>query len=228
MPEPVVQWLGIDPRNGRAEQGRNQNHSHEEKWNSLHRLARARENGEQRDHDKLMGQVDLVAALAEFAQRRKDTWGSPVRLSGSSDEHARANRKHGHVQPNATQMPLVRGNRETQDENDHGRSGACAYDEKRTRKPEAFQGESSKAAERNGVHPTEIGVFPPDGIRIEGAGACKGAEDDEHQKRHQQIPIATEEPAREREEKVEHFFDRERPENVPSCRAGSFCGLRAS
>src|SRR5262249_49472468 len=76
--------------------------------------------------------------------------------------------------------------------------------------------EGGEAAEGDGVHAAEVGVVLPDGIAAGEQSAGEWAGGHEGEEERDEEFSAAEEFREERKEQVEHFFDGERPENVPS------------
>ena len=66
--EDAVEWLGVEAGDQLSEDGCEQDNAEEERGDGVHRLARHEEEAEERDDEEDVGEVDFVAALAQFAE----------------------------------------------------------------------------------------------------------------------------------------------------------------
>ena len=79
----------------------------------------------------------------------------------------------------------------------------------------AREEESGEAAEGDGVHSPEIGVFLPGFVAVGPGGASERTEDHESEQQDDEELSAAEEAREDGEEEIEHFLDGERPQNIP-------------
>src|SRR5579862_690534 len=72
-----------------------------------------------------------------------------------------------------------------------------------------------EAAESDGVHSSQIGIFTPDFAPMREHRPGKGSEQNEGAQNRDEEFRTPEKARHQREEEIEHFFDRKRPQNIP-------------
>ena len=113
----AIQRVGVRAGNEFSKQSREDDDGHEEKWNRGERPSCEEENMEQREDDKHVGEIDLIASLAKQQERTENARASPAALRCGSDEHAGTDSEKGHVQPTTLKGEVCGLSRKTQNEN---------------------------------------------------------------------------------------------------------------
>jgi len=174
-----------------------------------------KENPEESEDDEHVGEVHLVAALTELKERTQNTRGSPVCLRGGCDEQACSDGEKGHIETNSLQAELCGLSREAQDEDQQERT-------EEGQRPKGLAGDfksrdhqSREAAEGDGIHAAEIGVFPPDFVAVGEYGSGERPDRDETREQQEQELPPSKQSTNHGEEEIEHLFDGKGPQNVP-------------
>ena len=113
----AIQRVGVRAGNEFSKQSREDDDGHEEKWNPGEGLSCEQENMEQREDDKHVSEIDLIASLAKQQKRTENARTSPVALRCGGDEHAGTDSEKGHVQPTTLKGEVCGLGRKTQNEN---------------------------------------------------------------------------------------------------------------
>src|SRR5271155_4645279 len=115
-----------------------------------------------------MRQVDLIASLPQLKKRFQNARSLPLGLSSHRDDHARADGEDRHIQSVAAEAPEVSTDRKCETEHKERSAESANHPKGSARKTMPGDKECGKAAEGDSVHSSEVGVFPPNGIVIEG------------------------------------------------------------
>ena len=113
----AIQRVGIRAGNEFPKQSCEDDDGDKEKWNPGEGLSCEEENMEQREDDKHVSEIDLIASLAEQQKRTENARASPVALRCGGDEHAGTDSEKGHVQPSTLKGEVCGLGRKTQNEN---------------------------------------------------------------------------------------------------------------
>ena len=182
MPELAVDGLGEELADCPAEQARAEDGGREEGGHGAEETAAMEEKSKEGHHSEHVGEVDFVATLTEDAQRGRKCRRFPLRGRGGHEEQRRAKGEDGHVEAVAAEAPTVGLKGEAKAEGEQGGAEPAAEMNLLARKLFASEQDGRGAAEGDGIHAAEIGVFAPNRIGVGGFGAREGTGKEEESK----------------------------------------------
>src|ERR1700722_12278506 len=169
----------------------------------------------EREYHEHVRQIDLVTPLPQPPERLQHARTLPLRVRRHNDEEACTNRENRLLEPCGSQRKQKRKTRESQEEHNQREPGPLESSQYRRREASPRRHERRQAPKRNRIHAAKIRILLPGIVAVREHRSPKRTKHDEHKQKWNKQPNATQQPRRDRKEKIKHLLDGKRPEHVP-------------